>query len=193
MKHIHSKIFTLAILEVENIIRLIWKKKRSEPKEIIIPVLASTGIPHNVMIKIFGTYALFGFLIFLIVKDIITSSSATSEPGCVINNTSSNQYPHIGFPVNEYNKKRVLPLYLHCPFQIGQYVIFRQKNKNNSSLIHVNLGEIGLIVEKLNGLDHALVDFSIDIPIRFKKLDTINLVKNAYNEGVLIIEILKEK
>lgn len=24
--------------------------------------------------------------------------------------------------------------------------------------MHINLGEIGLIVEKLNGLDHALVD-----------------------------------
>jgi hypothetical protein len=47
-----------------------------------------------------------------------------------------------------------------------------------------------LIVEKLNGPDHALVGFSIDIPIRFKKLDTTNLVKNAYNEGFSKAETL---
>lgn len=81
-----------------------------------------------------------------------------------------------------------------CPeSSINKYVIFKQKNKNNPSPVHIHRGEIGRIRKKLEGWDHILVDFSITVPPRFQKFNTKALVDKAFNEGIIILEEMKTK
>ena len=84
--------------------------------------------------------------------------------------------------------KRVLALHLSSPYYVNQYVIFKQKNKNNLSPVHINHGEVGQIIKKLEKWDHAMVDFSIDIPSRFQELKTKFIADQSDNEAILIVE-----
>ena len=60
------------------------------------------------------------------------------------------------FP-EESQKKRILALHLCYPlcakYSISKYVIFKQKNKNNLSSVHINSGEVGKIIKKLDSWD----------------------------------------
>jgi hypothetical protein len=99
----------------------------------------------------------------------------------------------------EKPKKKFLPLHLSyplCPeFLINKYVIFKQKNKDNFSPIQINRGEVGKIIKKLNQWDYALVDFSIEIPLRFKKLNTTALANanTADTEAIFLFEEIQKK
>ena len=89
-------------------------------------------------------------------------------------------------------EKRILAVHVCCPLcpqrSVGRYVVFKQKNKNNSSSVQVNPGEVGKIIEKLKGWDEALVDFSIKVPYCYQKLDTKSFVKNIFNEGLVLFD-----
>ena len=74
-------------------------------------------------------------------------------------------------------------------------MIFKQKNKNNFNPIHINRGEVGKIIKKLDQWDYALVDFSAEIPIRLQKLNT-NFIANASTsdtEAIFIFEKIQRK
>lgn len=87
---------------------------------------------------------------------------------------------------------------LCAKYSINKYVIFKQKNKNNLNSVHINSGEVGKIIKKLDSWDYALVDFSIKIPSRFKKLNTKFIAEKALketmqNEAVFLMEKPKQK
>lgn len=92
----------------------------------------------------------------------------------------------------EEKPKKVLPLHLCCPLcphrSIGRYVIYKKKNKDISQSLDISPGDIGQITKKLKGWDQALVNFSVEVPSRFQKLDTKSMVANVFNEGVVIFE-----
>lgn len=85
-------------------------------------------------------------------------------------------------------EKRILPLQVCCSCSIDQYVIFTRKNKNNPSCININCGEIGQVIEKLDGWGNALVDFDINVPSRFEKFNTKSIAEKTFNEGIVIFE-----
>ena len=95
---------------------------------------------------------------------------------------------------DEKPKKKILPLHLSYPLcpklSINKYVIFKKKNKDNFSPIKINRGEVGKIIKKLDQWDYALVDFSIEIPLRFKKLNTTALANanTADTEAIFLLE-----
>ena len=74
-------------------------------------------------------------------------------------------------------------------------MIFKQKNKDNFSPIKINRGEVGKIIKKLDQWDYALVDFSIEIPLRFKKLNTTALANanTADTEAIFLLEEIEKK
>ena len=67
-------------------------------------------------------------------------------------------------------------------------MIFKQKNEDNFSSVQISRGDVGKIIKKLKDWDEALVDFSIETPIRFQKLDTLSLANQADNKAILIVE-----
>ena len=74
-------------------------------------------------------------------------------------------------------------LHLCGSFSVGEYGIFKQKNKGN-----ITFSEIGRVIEKLDDWDKALVDFSITVPYRFQRLNTKSIADKIHKEGVLIGE-----
>ena len=84
--------------------------------------------------------------------------------------------------------KQVLYFHLFCLYSLNQYVIFKQKNKNNLSFIHINSSEIGKISQKSKHWDEAIVDFSMNTPSRFQELKTKAIENQAVNETILIVE-----
>jgi hypothetical protein len=109
-------------------------------------------------------------------------------------NKNRNKFPPVAPFPEKINKKQKRILTLHVCFplcskrSINKYVIFEKKNKNNSSSIHINRGEIGQIVKKLEGWDEALIHFSVEIPSRFQKLDKKYMTEDVFNEAILILE-----
>ena len=174
---------------------------RSTPKKVhvpyVSPVVPSTVAPGLSLILLqnffnlvpFITYSVIGVSAILMFKDLFDSrpKSVELQPE---NKNPKNLPPFTLFP-KELPKKRVLSLHLCSPYSTGQYVIFKQKNKNNMSSIQVERGEIGKIIERVDNWDKALVDFSIQVPLRFKNWNTKLLTENAYNEAVLIVEKIK--
>lgn len=61
------------------------------------------------------------------------------------------------------------------------------------SSVHINRGEIGKIIKRLDNWDFALVDFSIQIPSRFQDWNTKSIADNAYNEAIVIDEFFETK
>lgn len=89
-------------------------------------------------------------------------------------------------------EKRILALHLCYPVSakhsINKYVIFKQKNKDNPSHVHINRGEVVRIIKKLDKWDHVLVDFSIKVPSHFEKLNTKAIMDKVLSEAVFILE-----
>lgn len=107
-------------------------------------------------------------------------------------NKNSKKFPQFPFFLEKKPEKRIIALHLCSPLcsqrSVGQYVVFKEKNKDNSSLVNITFGEVGKIIKKLKGWDRALVNFSIEVPSHFQKLDTKSIIANIFNEGVVIGE-----
>lgn len=86
------------------------------------------------------------------------------------------------------NEKKILSLHLSGPFSIGDFVIFKEKNITNLSQADINHGQIGQVTERIDGWDYARVDFSIDVPDKFQKLNTNEIANKAFKEAVVIFE-----
>ena len=172
---------------------------KSTPKKVrvpyVSPVVPSTAAPlpglsltllQNFFNLVpFITYSILGVSAILILKDFCDSPSQSVELQPQ-NKNPKNLLPATLFP-NESPKRRILPLHLCCSYSLNQYVIFTKKNYDNPSQVHINRGEVGQIIKELPGWDHALVNFSIEVPSRFKKLNTKSIVKKAFNEGIVIL------
>lgn len=122
-----------------------------------------------------------------ILKNIIASSHGT-QTETQNEKKDIDQSPPSGHFPEKSKEKRVLSLHLSCPHSVDQYVIFKQKNKTNSSHVHINPGEIGRIIQESKHWDEAIVDFSITTPSRFQKLKTKAIADQAVNEAILIVE-----
>ncbi len=122
-----------------------------------------------------------------ILKNIVALSHETQTETQNEKKTVDQSPPNWHFP-KKSQEKRILSLHLSCPHSVDQYVIFKQKNKNNSSHVHINSGEIGQIIQKTKYWDEAIVDFSISIPTRFAKLNRKFIADQATNEAILLVE-----
>lgn len=172
------------------------QKKVSVPP--VTPSIVASGLSLILLQNFFNlvpfiTYSLVGGLgTFMFIdefKEFFDSRTETIE--LQPENKDPNNFPPITFFPEELPKKRVLALNLSSPFYIGQYVIFKQQNKKNVSSVHINKGDIGKIIKRLNIWDFALVDFSVTIPDNFKNWNTKLIADKASNEAIVIVEAIK--
>ena len=157
------------------------KNKVDVPQTPSLPILFLISKQNLLYLNAFGTYSLVSIFLILLSKDLLNSATETLDFF----------HPPTIFP-GKFAKKRILALHVCCPLcpqrSVNSYVVFKQKNKNNLSSVQVNRGEVGKIIEKLKGWDEALVDFSIEVPYRYQKLDTKSLVENVFNEGLVLFD-----
>ena len=166
----------------------------------LLPLISPQNILYSNMLL---TYAVMSGLTILMFKDLIDSSNRIKNLLDLSNRIKNlldlaNQNENLPkLPLNiplfeKQPEKRILAVHVCCPLcpqrSVGRYVVFKEKNKDNSSLVNITPGEIGQIIKKLKGWDEALVDFSIKVPSRFQKLDTKSIIANIFNEGVVIVE-----
>ena len=74
------------------------------------------------------------------------------------------------------------------PFSIGDFVIFKEKNITNLSTADIKHGQIGQVIERIDEWDYARVDFSIEMPAKFQKLNTAEIANKALKEAIVIFE-----
>ena len=164
---------------------------QSQPALVVTPVVKSPDIVLNkyilslIAVAISSLYIILGKLFFTVLNFL-----PVKTPDLSTKNKDGKESPlPIPFPEKVSRKqRRILPLQLCCPCSIGQYVVFKEKNQDNSSLVNITPGEVGKIIKKLNEWDSGLVDFSIDVPPYFQKLDTKSIADQAFNEGVIVFE-----
>lgn len=183
------------------------KKKLIPTKEIILPQALPPAIPL-IKNKFLSNVTFTSDVIW--VSAVVGLSAATlkglvdmffsieNTPTIAHKTENPNDFPRdVTWPIekpddDDKQKKKFLPLHLCYPVcaesSINKYVIFKQKNEDNFSSVQISRGDVGKIIKKLKDWDEALVDFSIETPIRFQKLDTLSFANQADNEAILIVE-----
>ena len=193
-------VFKNDTLIIKLIAAFLFDMYRSTQKKVSVPPVTPWTVASGLSLILlqnffnlipFITYILVGGLgTFMFIDELKEFFDSQTETVKLQTKDPKNLPPATLFP-KELPKKRVLSLHLCSPYSIGHYVIFKQKNKNNVSSIQVDRGEIGKIIERVDNWDKALVDLSIQVPLRFKNWNTKLLTENAYNEAVLIVEKIK--
>jgi hypothetical protein len=192
------KILKILGFSLYKIYKLTIKKRGIQPILPLVDVPSTSTLPLLSLItkqnffylNTFGICVVSGISIIALLKQLFDSATEILDQNP---QKFPDNFPG-KFPTNtKTNTKRVLALHLHSPFHIHQYVIFKEKNKNNSSSVHINRGEIGKIIERLDIWDFALVDFSIEIPDSFKNWNTKLIADKASNEAIVIVEAIKTK
>ena len=142
----------------------------SKPVPLPLPLLPWIS-PQNILYANMGfNYVLLSGLAIVVLIDSINSSNlikylldlATKNKD-LLNLANQNEnlpklplnIPFLGKQPDRQQKKRILALHLGYPLcpqdSINKHVIFKQKNKNNLSPVHVDRGEVGEIIKKLDG------------------------------------------